>query len=360
MSSSSSSSSSSFNILNKVKVKQAQFYYNENSFQRNFEKIPGYGTINLDFSNKLITGFIDNPSGYIPAIFYQTGLLTGIITDNVGSYTWENITISGTGLLNKVFIDSVTGFENASGIINFNTGLLTDGDFLSINDINFTYITGEPGSNFEFNNINSLVNILNSGATGALGFDLEFLVGVTGYVQNSTLTLFSYYRSGEDGNNVKIARFSDNNINGIQIPNRYFKGGETFRQKLNIWTGVFSKTFDSITIENSGFYIQKIDPIENFGNISGVVWEDNFDKNYTILTGFKNPFDTQNYSGSRILFNSGLNQFSGSTVLPQNLTPVYNGLNIEILKPNPYNINGNISEYIISGNNFIFRDRIEG
>ena len=129
---------------------------------------------------------------------------------------------------------------------------------------------------------------------------------------------------------------------------------------MNSWVGTFSSTFSSITAENSGFYTQAIESIETFKDIADVAWVDNFNQNYAILTGFKDPRNPRAYSGTRILYNSGIEKFSGSAIMPTNLTTIYTGLNIEIFKPNPYNISGNIAEYIISGNNFIFKDYIEG
>lgn len=303
---------------------------------------------------------INNPTGLIPAVFYQTGVLSGIIEENNGSYTWQNITVTGLGSSGRVFANIITGFANASGIIKFNEQLMTAGDSITINDIRFTYVNNSPTSEFEFNNPNRLLNILNSGATGALSFALQFLVGVTGYLDGSNLILFAHYLSGEEGNNVKIARFSDNNIDGIQIPHRYFRGGQSLRQKMNSWVGTFSNIFSSITAENSGFYTQVVEPLETFKDIADVAWVDNFNQNYAILTGFRDPRNPRAYSGTKILYNSGIEKFSGSAIMPQNFTTIYTGLNIEILKPNPYNISGNIAEYIISGNNFIFKDYIEG
>jgi hypothetical protein len=347
-----------------IKVKKANFLHAiNNNFYTSIESFKGHG-ITSNFNSELFLDEIINPSGTQPAVFYKTGLLTGVITDNIGSFTWPNITLTGVGESNRVFGNFVTGTVQASNIIEFidSTGKgLENGDIINI--VNFSFIfNNDPTNLSEFDSPQRLVNILNSGANGSLNnlglSALQDTVGVTGYLENNLIKLFSFLRSGDLGNEIRIYRQSED-LNSIKIYSRYFTGGQSFRPILNNWVGNFSNTF-TLTVENSGFYNKKIGPIETFGNISGVGWVNNFEQNYLVFTGLTDPRNRTVYSGQRLFFNSGLNKYSGEALMPSNDFNIYTGLNIQIFKPNPYNIEGDISEYIVSGNDFIFTDYIEG
>jgi hypothetical protein len=347
-----------------IRIKKVDFYHTiDNRINTTINSYRGHGYI-TSFDNQIFTGTILNPTGLQPVIYFTTGVLNGYIGDGSGSYTWQNLQLTHPGQQTRVYLNYVTGFKSAQNIIEFidNTGSgLQNGDYISIADFLFYYNTGadNPG---QFSSPLNLLNNLNSGATG--GFNdqgytlLQTIVGVTGYQIDNKLFLFSYLREGENGNDLRIYRDSSN-LESIKIHNRYFTGGESYRPRANSWIGSFSGVFN-ITVENSGFYTKQVEPIELFKNISGILWEDSFSGNYTILTGFKDPRNPQNYSGVPISFNTGISQFSGSGIIPLNQSTIYTGLNIEIYKPNPYNIFGNKFQYIISGNNIFFTDILEG
>jgi hypothetical protein len=347
-----------------IRVKKVDFYHAiDNRMQTTINSYSGHGNVSF-FDNQIFTGTILNPTGLQPVIYFTTGVLNGFINDGSGSYTWQDLELTHPGQQTRVYLNYVTGFKPAQNIIEFidSTGSgLQNGDYISIADFLFYYNTGanNPG---QFSSPLNLLNNLNSGATGGLndqGYTLlQTVVGVTGYQIGNKLFLSSYLREGENGNDLRVYRDS-NNLNSIKIYNRYFTGGESYRPRVNSWIGSFSGIFN-ITVENSGFYIKQVNPIELFNNISGILWEDNFSGNYTILTGFKDPRNPQNYSGVQIFFNNDIGQFSGSGVIPPNQNTIYTGLNIEIYKPNPYNISGNRFQYIISGNDIFFTDILEG
>lgn len=347
-----------------IKIKKIDFFHAiDNRINANINNFSGHGDIS-PINNQIFTGEILNPTGLQPAIFHKTGTLTGFINDGSGFYNWSNLQLSDPGESTRVYLNYITGFKNSENIIEFIdfTGSgLREGDILNIADYSF-YYKNIPENLNEFSSPNMLLRILNSGATGGFndqGFSLfESSIGITGYQINNKLFLSSYLRMGSDGNNIKIYRDTDN-LDAIKIYNRYFTGGEDFRPRTNSWIGSFSGTFD-LTIENSGFYSKNINPIETFQNITGILWEDNFSGNYTILTGFKDPRNPRAYSGTKVLFNPLINKFSGFTNIPANQSTIYTGFNIEILKPNPYNISGNRFEYIISGNNLFYKDILEG
>jgi hypothetical protein len=346
-----------------IKIKKIDFYnITDDRFKTIVDVYSGHGIISSE--NQVFFGNISDPTGLQPAVYFDTGILTANIEEGSGSYTWQNLQLSGSGKENQVYLNYVTGEKPAQNIIEFidSTGFgLQDGDYISIADFLFFYNTSANDPT-QFNSPENLLNNLNSGATGAFnnqGYDLlQTLVGVTGYQIDNKLFLYSYLRKGSSGNNIRVYRDSSN-LNAIKIHNRYFTGGESYRPIINSWIGSFAGVFN-ITIENSGYYTKYIEPTESFQNISGLFWEDNFSGNYIILTGLKDPRNPQGYSGIKILFNTGLNQFSGSSTIPRNQSTIFTGLNIEILKPNPYNISGNKFEYIISGNNIFYQEILEG
>lgn len=353
-----------------IKIKRAQFFYKDQkalNFIKKFNQIDGYGNVDLNFENKILFGSILNPSGYIPAVFYKTGLLVGNIINNIGSFTWENITLEGPGEQNKVFFNYATGYRQATGTIEidaFYKTNLSHLDSISINDVNFTYVTGTPQNLFEFNTIERFVEVLNLGSQGFYNNPtLQNTVGVSATIDYTypfhKIYLTSVSKSGDEGNSNKIYRDSAN-LELIKIKNRYFQGGRTFRPVINSWDGYFSNTFSTLTVENSGFYSRQVK--ENVtATIQDVVWEDNFSGNYYITTGIRNPNNIGVFSGGLIPFDQSKNKYYGFTIIPSGSSLyVYTGLVFNILKPNPYNIRGNLAKYTLSGNNFIFSGIIEG
>lgn len=356
-----------------IKVKTAQFFYTDfeiNNFNKAVGDIYGYGNLNVNFENQLITGSITNPSGLYPAVFYQTGLLTGKITENVGYFDWTNITVSGSGKLGSVYLDKINGYKQATGLIEidkFYKLKLVERDSININNVSFYFTNNPSESLFEFNDIESLVRTLNYGAMGYYsspeGDILKNNVGVSGQIEYGPsfhkIHLTAIAQSGEDGNKNRIYRYAQN-MDTIKIPNRYFQGGITFRPPLSTWTGNFKTNFNYLSVENSGFYnIPISQDINSF--IQAVAWKNSFINNYYITTGIRNRDSEIKFSGSLMTFNSGLNKYTGEFTIPK-ASSLYNStlFKFNILKNNPYNIIGNRAKYIISGDNFIFSDIIEG
>jgi len=348
---------------NTIKVKKANFYYIiDNKFNSFVSTVTGYGIVNS--VNNIRYGEILNPTGMQPAVFYTTGLLTGNVSENDYQFSWVNIQLSGTGQSGKVYLNYITGYQPAQNIVEFidSTGFgLQDGDIININNYEFTF-SNENSSPAVFTSPQNLINIFNSGSTGAfneIGFDyLESIIGITGYQENNKLFLFSYLRSGEDGNSIKIY----NNIENpyvIKIYSRYFTGGKTFRPLTNFWTGNFNNIIN-LTVENSGFYNFNQDLTPVFGFASGIDWVNEFSGNYIINTGIFDPRDRDNYSGVIINYNSGLNQYYGQGLIPSGFSNIFTGLKIEITKNNFYNVSGNLAKYTLSGIDFIFTGIIEG
>ena len=362
-----------------VRIKDANLYTakNNNYFNTYINAITGSGNLNFRIFGSA-TGIISGitGSGYQNAVFYQTGLLTGLVSHDStdGIFTWNNITISGTGLSNRVFLENPTGYKQSTGIVNFKTGLLEPYDILNISNYDFYYVTGQPTNLYEFNSLNYLINVLNSGATGAFldnpffDYPLYNQIGITGYKipSQDTLILFSYLRSGEDGNQIRLYR-DTSNLDAVSIPHRYLRSGQTFRAPVDNgkWSGLFRTFFSSVQKENTGVYIKFFEPetIAN-GSLTGVIFENNFDKNWKI---FVTPiseggiFNTGLTTG--LIYNPVTKLFSGNFIVKSGLTYLgYSGLQINLNKRSFDHINntGNLARYVISGNRFSFTGLIKG
>jgi len=354
---------------NEVRISNTNFYVLKNSgyFSLEASNITGSGVMVFSTTG-IVTGNLYNITGqiYQPAIFYQTGLLTGTVPSNSfnGVFTWVNLQISGTGSNNKVFYNTITGSVQATGVVTINTGLLIDNDSFSIADYYFYYTTGITDNESTFNNLNDIVNILNTSAQD-LDTYLGNYVGVTGYVNNNDIVLFSLKRQGEDGNAITLYK-QCYNLNAIKIQNRYFRGGQTLRPQVpnGKWAGNFSKTFSTFQYLNSGLY-QTIFPEEPItSELTGVIFENNFYPNWSVSFtpisegSILNTGLTQNLN-----YNTTLKIFSGNYTLPSG--PVYlgySGLFIEFNKKSfdhPLNT-GNMGVYIITGNGFSFTGLLQG
>jgi hypothetical protein len=247
-----------------VRVKKLNLYTSQEKdfFDLNPLTITGFG--NMNFSVGVSgTGLLTNPTGeiFFPAVSYETGLLNGLITDG-GSYTWNDIFISSTGRPNNVFVDRVTGFRNASGIIRFKMDLIRDFDYITINDITFNYSNQISDSNYNFHSLAKLINVLNAGAIGAIDdFTLSDVVGVTGSLNiDSFKTGLLTGLTNSYGESVDI---SNNNIIVVGGPNDGSNGSARIYSKNtnnNNWdfyqtiTGNFSngRYGTSLSINNDG------------------------------------------------------------------------------------------------------------
>jgi len=185
------------------------------------------------------------------------------------------------------------------------------------------------------------------------------LVGITGYVTNgNTLNLFSMSSSGEEANDFSVSRDTQD-LFGIRIPNKYFTGGETLREKRTApYTGFFYEYYSRITKENSGtyYYNNNISPYVGIG--SGIVWNNNFSKNYTIITGDFSSDLAGEFSGSNVPFISSLGIYSGNGIVKSGQTPSFTGVKF-LINRNKYTYsNTDISEYTIRGSDFLYSGRI--
>ncbi len=217
-----------------VRVKKLNLYASRQKdfFDLNPLTITGFGNKNFSISGSGV-GFLTNPTGeiFFPAVSYETGLLTGLITDG-GSYTWDDIFISSTGRPNNVFVDRVTGFRNASGIIRFNMDLIRNLDYITINDIVFNYNTEISDSNYNFHSLTKLINVLNEGAIGTLGDStLSDVVGVTGNLNiDSFKTGLLTGLTTNYGTSVDI---SNNNIIVVGSPNDGNGAARIYSKNIN-------------------------------------------------------------------------------------------------------------------------------
>jgi hypothetical protein len=359
---------SSGNSYNLVETENIEFLYIEdNRFKKFINKITGYGDMNLsgDFSNTPYYGYISGLTGYLPAVTYIPVTLSGIIGENESTMIWNDVYISREDyeLNGDVYVDRITGYVQAKNSIIIDTDLLTYGDYVSFNDINFYYASDPEILNqsyYYFSTLSGLISTLNSGALGRLDdITLEQILGITGYVDGSTLNLFSYRITGEDGNYIKISKTVEN-PNSINIPNRYFSGGKTLRPPSNTWSGYFETNYPIIIGETSGFYEYTYINENYTQNINTVMWDDTFSGNYYITTGIYNTDNVESLSGSLVPFIPSLGIYSGYGFIPSGQSIIPTGFSISILKPNFYNIQGNIAKYTVEGEDFLYTGLIQG
>jgi hypothetical protein len=225
-----------------------------------------------------------------------------------------------------------------------------DGDLLYLNDTAFIYKNTQLEADTETYWFNNLNKFLLSGAP---------LVGITGYVTNgNTLNLFSSGISGEEANDFTVVRDTQD-LFSIIIQNKYFTGGQTLREKITSpFTGLFYEYYSRITKENSGNYSYNsiISPYIGIG--SGAVWDNRFSKNYTITTGAFASDRSVEFSGSPVPFILSSNIYSGNGVIPSGQTESFTGIKFIINRDKYLYSTNDISEYIISGNDFLYSGRI--
>jgi photosystem II stability/assembly factor-like uncharacterized protein len=345
-----------------VRVKKANFFYEaSNKFNKYFDSVRGYGNITKPIKG-FGTGIISNPTGWQPTIIKSTGILSGIVPRNnsFGSFTWNNLNLNSTVNNQPVYLSYITGHIPAENYIIFlnNTGLgLQIGDRININNINF-YYNPIPDGLFEFSSPENLVNILNSGYREELDDNgvIKYSIGVSGKLNNNIIILYSLYFSGEEGNNIRVYKETQN-LDAIKIPFRYFQNGRSLRPTTNKYTSFYSYR-NSLTVENSGFYVEKFEGESFEGPIKDVVWVDEF-KNWSVRTGLFKQGDV-NYPMINMAYNSGNNLFSGNCIIPSGNRSRFTGLNIEILKRAPYNIENNYAFYTLEGSGFMYSGNLKG
>jgi hypothetical protein len=336
-----------------ARVSSANFTYNFDNyiFTNNLSGITGFGPIKANPpSGTIFTGIIINPSGYFNLVSYETGRLTGQIVGSRSTFSWAGVEVTGTGVPNNIYYDFITGYTPSSNKVIIDTGKLVDGDLLYLNDTAFIYKNTQLEADTETYWFNNLNKFLLSGAP---------LVGITGYVTNgNTLNLFSSGISGEEANDFTVVRDTQD-LFSIIIQNKYFTGGQTLREKITSpFTGLFYEYYSRITKENSGNYSYNsiISPYIGIG--SGAVWDNRFSKNYTITTGAFASDRSVEFSGSPVPFILSSNIYSGNGVIPSGQTESFTGIKFIINRDKYLYSTNDISEYIISGNDFLYSGRI--
>lgn len=298
----------------------------------------GYYTGNVSGN---FTGLLGNITGFIPAFVNATGILTGFINDGSGTFTWSDIQVSKmpSGF---VYLHYPIGTIDAVNDIIF---LNSTGSGLNLGDtINITgnqyFFTNSNSPPFGFNSPENLANIFNSGATGAYGISFMRSLKVTGYMDNNILRLRATGNIGESGNRIKVSRDSFD-PRAIVIPYRYFQSGQSFYPTSTTWTGAVFTGRHTITVENSGIFFSPLvsGQFYSINATTGIIWNDSFSGNFGVITGYLND----NYSP--VPFIIANQSFSGCSIIPAASGDNYSGVNIVFIKPNPYNISGNIAQF---------------
>jgi hypothetical protein len=292
--------------LDEVRVDYSNLYSSSVSeFSTNTNIIYGYGDINVKISGSgfgIITGVTGK--AFQDAILIKTGLLTNTLTPaDFGISTWD-LNLEETGSLENVFLNFVSSNIQATGIIEFIdfTGSgLTIGDAITFTDPvgstwSYNYDTGNENNDANiFTGVSHLTELLNlDDALGAFQDNNKIYVYDTGIFLGEETNLYRIIRTCED-------------INAIKIPNRYFQGGISLRDPVEIVTGIFSIN-EQINVEMSGFY--STEQIVNTSiNVSGIEWINSF-ITWSVITGItvENSFLTNT---GQLPFQSFENIFTG-------------------------------------------------
>ena len=186
---------------------------------------------------------------------------------------------------------------------------------------------------YSFSTFSGLVSDLNIGARGGYDETLQYTVGITGYASYNTLTLYSYYLSGEDGNACTIIR-NTQDPNGIQIPNVYFTSGRSLRAKATQWFGDFYNEISSISYTNTGYYRVDFSTENVLDTINGIIFENNFSGNWSpSITPISQGIPLDTGSTFNLKYDSLNKIFSGNFIIKSGLSYLgYSGLNIDINK----------------------------
>lgn len=317
----------------------------------------GSGNYTGNFSGNFSGNLSGNISGYVPSIFFQTGVLSGVINAGSGSFTWSNILLTGNPLGPVVYNLPPYKTIQSTGEIWFlnSTGSgLNPGDVINIQTNQFYYAI-DQNPPFGFNSPQNLVNIINSGSLGAYGFPFTQSLLVTGGLYNNIIKLSPTGLLGESGNQVKITRNAQN-LDAIYIPYRYFQSGQNFYNESNMWSGSPFTGRYTLTVENSGIY--STTGISGFFYLkdatTGIIWNDWFSGNFQIGTGYLNTGLTE------VPYNTGTQTFSGCSIIPAATGQDSSGINLVMQIRNPYNISGDIAFFRLNVDNNIFSGYIQG
>lgn len=359
-----------------VRVKKAQFYIkNEELFFRYLNRFTGYGSSTHSLSG-IGRGIIYSPTGWQPAFSFITGYVTGEtdtagrfiiddisinernpvsreeVVDGVAEIIFENLPCTGDCIENKlisdVYLNYKIGSTFANNTIEFDFSNIEVGDgfeiYRSFDSEPFTFIYSIPPQEaFTFSGVDNLIEKINLG-------DSSFLFSGQ-KINNNTLKITSKL-SGPAGK-FFINQLAANTTYGIKIPNRYSIDGEDFYLKADNRSGNF-ELLEQFEFENSGYYTQflNITGETSFASfVSGTVWTNNFNKTWSIITGFKEQGDAVTQTGF-LVYNNFIQQYTGTTTIisGDGLLIRFTGLQINFIRDNPYDITGNIAAYIISGN----------
>lgn len=328
------------------------------AWSRNFAGtiFSGSGNYTGTFSGNYTGSLSGNISGYVPSIFFQTGILSGTINAGSGSLTWTNILLTGnpTGFVYNLPPYKTSQATGEIWFLNSTGSGLNLGDTINLATNQFYYGNGNSVP-FEFNSPQNFVNILNSGYTGAFGLSFQQSLIATGYRDNNIVRLTSLVL-GESGNQQKISRVAQNPA-AIYIPYRYFQSGKNFYNTSTGISGVpFTGRYNTLTVENSGNYFSTGTSgfFFNINATTGIIWNDSFSGNFQAATGNLNDIF------AFVPYNTGISGFSGCSYIPAATGSYFSGINIVFQVRNPYNISGDLVSYIINVNNNYYSGLIQG
>jgi hypothetical protein len=337
-------------ITARIKNTNFTYEYNDSLSSYSLSGVSGYGETSLSPApGTILEGSITgNYSGYFNLISYQTGQLANVIYGNLGSASWRDVSVVGSGIPGEVYYDFITGYSNASNDIYINFDTIEPGEAIILNEsIYFTY-NNDPASLARqplvfFDSIDKLNTNIQLKAGSLVSSEI---------ISSNRIKLYSIL-SGEAGNNFKLERIISS-PNSISFGSRFFTGGRDFRENAPLWSGEFSNLFPIVTKENSGFYAKKFINDKSFGEISGIVWDNSYGKNYVVSTGIYSSAIPGSPSGIQLQYSAQNNKYEGVGIIPSGQSNAFTGLKFVINRSKSSLSENDKSIYLVSGDDFVY------
>jgi hypothetical protein len=336
-------------------VKNANFTYPFADYLRSYSLLgtSGYGNLSLSPApGTILTGSITgNYSGYFNILSFETGVLSGFVPENQSTFTWSLVNITGSGRVGSVYYDLITGYKNASNQVSINFNNITEGESLVIQQNYFTFTTDLSITGLDtayFSDMQNLLFKINNGPVSSIVSGS--LVGANTLQLNSRL-------SGSMGNDIIVERDIVNS-NSIWFSSRRLTGGQDLRPPVPFWSGSFQTVYDTITKENSGVYYQTFTETPALRDVSGAIWNNAFNTNYTITTGLYKSSSPGFTASGLVPFNASQNRYVGSGTIPSGQDVPYSGVQIFINREKYIHSSNDLALYTVSGNNILYSGRI--
>lgn len=239
-----------------------------------------YSNEGFGFASGNLTGL----SGLQPGVGQYTGVVSGTIEAGSGHYLFY---IVRSGAPDAVFLDYEIDSTPATGAFYFPSGFegLSGFNVVVINNVGYSSDNelDPPG---DFNSLESLVSLINSGSSGYYGSPYDE-VHVHATLDGTTIFLESEGVFGESGNLIDLT-FSSTLDGSILTSGPYLRGGASVRPEAEApYYSTYTGFSEFVLANNSGFY-NLISEAFRSDTQTGVIYRDRFDLSWLAESGISN------------------------------------------------------------------------